>query len=383
MKYDVAVVGGGIVGLAMAWEAAQRGLAVVLLDRTPQAEGASIRNFGMVWPIGQPPGELYQRALQSRRAWVELSQAANIWLKPCGSVHVVYHVEEWQVLQEFAELAPKQGVSCELMSRDQVLARVPAVCPEGLLGGLWSPTECVVDPPLAIRRIAPYLAERYQVQVRPNTVVVGIEMPYLHLGHGERIRAERVFVCSGTDLETLFPTVYASSGVRKCKLQMMRTVSQPGGWRIGPHLAGGLTLGHYKAFELCSTIPAMKRLHTAQYADYGRLGIHVMASQNSAGEVIIGDSHEYDSDITPFDRPEIDELILAYLRKFLQLPEWRLAARWHGIYAKHPQLPLLTTQPQPQCFIVNAPGGAGMTMSFGNASYLWNELDQNRWPENC
>ncbi|MBP3958022.1 hypothetical protein J8F10_22430 [Gemmata sp. G18] len=63
---------------------------------------------------------------------------------------------------------------------------------------------------------------------------------------------DRVFVCSGADFETLFPDVFAASGIRRCKLQMMKTRPQPNGWRIGTHLAGGLTLCHYRAFEMCS-----------------------------------------------------------------------------------------------------------------------------------
>ena len=57
-RYDVAVVGAGIVGLACALAAARRGLSVVVIDRDAQANGASIRNFGFVTVTGQPRGRV-------------------------------------------------------------------------------------------------------------------------------------------------------------------------------------------------------------------------------------------------------------------------------------------------------------------------------------
>jgi glycine/D-amino acid oxidase-like deaminating enzyme len=101
--------------------------------------------------------------------------------------------------------------------------------------------------------------------------------------------------------------------------------------------------------------------------EYDRWAIHVLVSQTADGAITLGDSHEYGASPDVFDKPEIDELILREAATFLQLPDMRIAQRWNGTYALHPEKPFLEAEPAPGVRIMTAPGGSGMTLSFGLA----------------
>jgi len=362
---DVAIVGAGIVGLAHAHAAARRGLKVTVFERNPFAVGASIRNFGMVWPIGQPEGHLYERALKSRHIWLEVAAGAGFHAEEAGSLHLARREDELAVLEEFVATRG-DGYGAALLSASEAAAKSPAVVEPDLLGALWSPTEVIVDPREAIRKLPGYLAAQYGVEFHFGRVVTEIGHPEVVAG-GDRWRASHIFVCSGADFETLYPDLYASSGITKVKLQMLRTGPQPHQWRIGPALCGGLTLTHYGAFAHCSTLAALQTRIETETPHFPQWGIHVMMSQNGLGELVIGDSHEYGPNPEPFDREDVNRWILEYLQGFAQAPDWAIADRWHGIYAKIPGKTEWMAYPEPGVTIVNALGGAGMTLSFGLA----------------
>ncbi len=370
---SVAIVGAGIMGLAHAWMAAEKGHQVTVFERSPRAVGASIRNFGMVWPIGQTAGKAYEAAMISRQRWLTTAREAGIRAEPCGSIHVAHRDDELAVLEEFAQRAPHLGYDVAMLTADEVQALTPAANPTGLLGGLRTTTELAVDPTEAIPGIATWLAERHGVVFRWNTTVVSAETGRLQTADGSLWTGDRILICGGADFETLFPHLLASSGLTRCKLHMLATGPQPDGWRLNTHLASGLTLRHYKAFEICPSLPSLRARISAETPELDRYGIHVMASQNAAGEVILGDSHEYDEAIDPFDTAEIDELILRELKVCFTLPDWTISRRWHGIYAKHPARTHYAAEPLPGVSVRTGPGGAGMTLAFGLAEQEWRQ----------
>jgi FAD dependent oxidoreductase TIGR03364 len=240
------------------------------------------------------------------------------------------------------------------------------VQPAGLLGGLWSSTELTVDPRQIMQSLPAFLTERYGVQFVFGALVTGIDLPVVETTAG-RWAAETAIICSGEDFQTLYPDHYAASGLIRCKLQMMRTAAQPASWQLGPSLAAGLTLRFYPAFQICSTLSALSRRIAEETPEYDRWGIHALVSQTADGALTLGDSHEYGLDIDIFNKQVIDDLILEYTRGFLCAPDLTIAERWYGVYAKHPEKPLVVMTPQDGVRIVASPGGSGMTLSFGVA----------------
>jgi FAD dependent oxidoreductase TIGR03364 len=365
-RADVAVVGGGILGLAHAYVLARKGKRVVLFEKGTVATGASIRNFGMIWPIGQPAGEMHGIALRSRGIWLEALQTAGLSYRPTGSLHVAHAADEADVLREFAEIGPAAGYACRWLNREETLKQSDAIREENLQGSLWSDTEMTVDPREVVAKLPGYLKE-LGVECRYGATVKRIELPVVETAT-EKWEVDAAVVCGGDDFQTLYPEAFANSGLTRCKLQMMRTGPQAGGWQLGPALAAGLTLRFYKAFGICSTLARLKARIAAEKPEYERWAIHVLASQTADGAITLGDSHEYGMAVMPFDRSDVDELILSEARTFMKLPSWEIAERWHGVYSLHPQKPFFEAEPAAGVRIVTAPGGSGMTLSFGLAA---------------
>lgn len=369
----MAVVGGGIVGLAVALAAARRGRNVVLFERSDFAVGASVRNFGLIWPIGQPVGAAHELALRSREIWLEVIREAGLYHDPAGSLVLAYEPDEEAVLTEYLHQPGGEHHGRRWVGPAEVNRLSPAAITVGLRGGMFSPTEVTLDPREAIRTLPRWLTDRHGVQLRFGTHVQSVTEGRVET-LAETWRVEHTFVCGGQDFESLFPEVFAASDLVRVKLQMLRTVAQPVGWRLGPALCGGLTMAHYEAFRACPSLGRLRVRLRAEFPFHLAHGIHILVSQTRLGELTLGDSHHAANTADPFDREDIATTILQGVGRLASFPTLEVTERWHGIYAKSPSGPWFIRQPVPEVTILNGLGGGGMTLSFALAEKLVADL---------
>lgn len=372
---DVIVVGAGVLGTFHAYHAARKGYKTLLLERNPLPNDASTRNFGMVvQTIVEVGGEWAEFARTSQEIYRALQKECDITVNPTGSLYVASTELERRVLEEFAQLQAANYASTYL-NADEALRRYEFLQKTYCKGALFFPDDLVIDPQRMLRQLIPHLVEQKLFEFHPRTLVVAIEPAaqgcIVRDAQGNIFTADRVFLCNGTEYRTLFPTHFASSPLQICKLQMMRTVAQPG--LLIPHaLLSGFSIRRYPAFKSC---PSHALLETQEMEQHLRdSGIHLLIRQNADASITIGDSHEY----APLQEAsageertnwQINEILLDSAHRMLRLPDWRLQQMWNGYYMVNPSAEIYTETIEGVIHIVTGIAGKGMSTGPGFARH--------------
>ena len=158
--YDVIVIGGGLVGGAIAWGAARGGAAVALLDEGDIAFRASRGNFGLVWVqtkgVGLPPYAHW--SLRSAELWPALAAAlreatgVDPGLEQTGGLMVCLSEAEMEERAQFnLRMHNERGdLGCRMIGRAELKAMVPAIGPR-VVGASFCPRDGHANPLLLLR----------------------------------------------------------------------------------------------------------------------------------------------------------------------------------------------------------------------------------------
>ncbi len=358
-RFDLAVIGAGILGLATALAAARRGLRVVVIDRDAQANGASVRNFGFVTVSGQCRASMWQRARRTREVWAELASAADIPIVHTGLWVTARRPESVAVLEAF--MATDMAAGCRLLSVAEARRRCPGLMAPNLMAVLESTTELRVESVQAIPRLAAWLSDKHGVSFLRNTAVTGIELPAVRTSRG-KLEAERVAVCPGDDFATLYADYLTGCGLTRCKLQMLR-LEYPG-FKLPAAFMSDLGLARYLGFSQLPAAAALKARLAADQPQQLAAGVHLIVVQSADGTLIVGDSHEYAATPDPFSREHVDDLILEEFRAALGFEPPPILQRWTGTYASASDRQVLIGAPEPGVRIAIVTSGAGASTAF-------------------
>jgi FAD dependent oxidoreductase TIGR03364 len=358
-RFDLAVVGAGIVGLATALAAARRGLRIVVIDRDAQANGASVRNFGFITVTGQERGSMWARARRSRDVWHEVADAADIPVVHTGMWMIARRPESVRVLEAF--LATEMAVGCRLLTSAEARARCPQLPAPQMAAVLESAVDLRVESREAIPRLAAWLASAHGVTFMRNTTVRAIDMPTVHTSRGV-VRADWVAVCPGDDFSGLYSERLGFYPLTRCKLQMLR-LADPG-FKLPGALMSDLGLTRYRGYADLDACAALKSRLAAEQPRHLNHGIHLIVVQSADGSLVVGDSHQYAATPDPFSHEEVDVLILDEFRLALGFEPPPTLERWIGTYASAADRPVLIDAPESAVRIAIVTCGAGASTGF-------------------
>jgi glycine oxidase len=206
----VAVVGGGVIGLAVAWRTAQRGLRAIVLERGEPGAGTSRVAAGMLAPVteaslseqavlrlGLASAELYPSFVDELH---RVSGAEPGYLH-CGTTVVARDRDEAEALERELEVRRSLGLAVQRLRPSEARAMMPALAPSLRLA-LVAPDDHAVDPrPLTAALAAAAVAAGAELRIGTSVEAVEISdgaVCGVRLGDGSSVGAEQVVIAAGS-----------------------------------------------------------------------------------------------------------------------------------------------------------------------------------------
>ena len=375
IKYDLLVVGGGVLGTFHAYHALNKGLRVAVLEQSSRPQGATTRNFGQVVPSGMNT-KWQNFGRESLAIYKAIQKEFDITIRQNGSVYLASNAEEVQLIEELSDINKQNEYSSTLLTKAQCLEKYPGLRADYVKAGLFFPDEVTVEPRTMIHRLQQYLAEQKRLDLFTNTKVVHLEtladQVEVTTAAGTAFYAAQVLICNGSDFKTLYPRLFTKSDLQLSKLQMMQTKPQHN-FELPGSILTGLSIRRYEAFYECPSFQVIKAQEDPEGLEK-KWGVHILFKQAADGSVILGDSHEYaDADKIEdlgYDlNMDIDNFMIAEAKKIFDLPTYEIQDRWYGIYSQCKTQDIFLKDICDRIHVATGIGGKGMTGSAGFAKH--------------
>ncbi|MDE2289293.1 MAG: FAD-binding oxidoreductase [Burkholderiales bacterium] len=241
--FDVAVVGGGLVGMAIAFGLAKRGQRVIVCDGEDNALRAARGNFGLVWVQGKGANCVsYARwSLHSAELWQGFADqllarsGVSIGFSRPGGFNIAQSPQELatkaETMQRLYRAEPR--LKFEVLEHKELAQRLPAIGPDAA-GAIYSPNDGHVSPLYTLRALfAAY--EQVGGEYAPNANVTEISPASgsfrLRVANGHTLEAGRVVLAAGLGNRSLAPQVGLRAPVKPLRGQILVTE------RVRPFLA--------------------------------------------------------------------------------------------------------------------------------------------------
>ncbi len=323
---DVVVVGGGIIGCALAAELAARGRAVTVLERGEPGGEASGAAAGMLTPQHEAREQdaFFDLALESRElypAWIGRlfeETGLEVGYHRTGLLHCRYEGEAGGPVAARWAWQRASGLAVVERSRDALAREVAGRLSPEVAEAVFFPNEAVVDPRRLTRAVR-LLAERRGVRVLTGTPVAGFR---IHNG-----------TCRG--VETAAGAIEAAA-----------VVDAAGAWAaFDPSLPMKLPVRPVRGQIVELRLPG-RPLETIVSSD------EVYVVPRTDGSVLLGSTVEHVGFRNEVTAEAVGSLIAAAVRLVPALGEARFVTAWAGLRPGTPDgLPILGASPVPGLFL--------------------------------
>lgn len=382
---QMVIVGSGVLGLAHAAEALERGFQVTVIERDHRAIGASVRNFGHICITAQG-GAAYDLARSGRSMWLERASQAGFWLTESGTVVVATTAGEASLLSQFHETRKE---SSSWVSSSDLATTFGIHNRSDYTQALHLHEDIRVNPREVVPKVVSWL-ECEGVQFQWGTLVTGVDDHRVLTSRGQ-FEADRIVVTVNHDLDHLYPEASEQFDLQRCALQMLR-VEPATKQHLPSAVLSGTSMLRYEGFE---GLPARQDVYDEIDSERSILlasACNLMVTQLPDGSLLLGDTHVYGNTVGPFMSGEWAEMLLTAGAELLGFEFSRISEYWQGTYlsgrlgglqldspsphaSPSPESPygrgqLLHHRPLPHIDVVSALSGIGMTTAFGLADWV-------------